>query len=202
MRDSIVKVFPAIIGVLPLYCLVSVASWVWILRLRINWPYQHNQSVIKKHRLHSFYNDGIITAEFIRDTLILITNGYLLIHSGCFKTKSPSSDIHPVGVSYFPAVIPKGNFNVPCRIKRPIIPSKWLAMDHEFSYSFGLEDSSHGRKSLERRHGRSGNGTHGDHPKGPPSTTTTRRKRSGFTKMLTYRGLNSFSILMGFCCKN
>nr|CAI6771275.1 CIH_HP1_G0052110.mRNA.1.CDS.1 [Saccharomyces cerevisiae] len=59
---------------------------------------------------------------------------------------------------------------------------EWLAMDHEFSYSFGLRSPSHGRKSLERRHGRFGNGTHGDHPKGATTTTTTRRKRSRFTK--------------------
>ncbi|CAI4824257.1 ATM_1a_G0053780.mRNA.1.CDS.1 [Saccharomyces cerevisiae] len=32
----------------------------------------------------------------------------------------------------------------------------WLAMDHEFSYSFGLRSPSYGRKSLERRHGRFG----------------------------------------------
>ncbi|CAI4668987.1 AVB_G0043250.mRNA.1.CDS.1 [Saccharomyces cerevisiae] len=53
--------------------------------------------------------------------------------------------------------------------------------DHEFQLSFGLQSPSYGGKSLweEEGNGRFGNGTNGDHPKGPTTTTTTRRKARG-----------------------
>ena len=54
---------------------------------------------------------------------------------------------------------------------------------------------------MERRHGRFGNGTNGDHPKGPPPPPPPPdEKGRGSQKMLTYRAardLNKFLYLDG-----
>ncbi|CAI6709865.1 AEL_HP2_G0050310.mRNA.1.CDS.1 [Saccharomyces cerevisiae] len=113
------------------------------------------------------------------ETLILITVRLSLIPFGCFKTVS-------IGYTscrsiYFPAVIPKGTLMYHAGSKVPTT-FEWLAMDHEFSYSFGLRSPSYrekifGKKAWEVRQ------------MAPTviikraTTTTTRRKRSGFTKI-------------------
>lgn len=135
--------------------------------------------------------------EFVRD--IDFDNSTAIFNSIRAALRQSPSDIHPVGVSYFPAVIPKGTLMYHAGSKVPTT-FEWLAMDHEFSYSFGLRSPSYGRKSLERRHGRFGNGTNGDHPKGPPPPPPPDEKGRGSQKMLTYRAardLNKFLYLDG-----
>ncbi|CAI4052443.1 hypothetical protein SKDZ_16G0020 [Saccharomyces kudriavzevii ZP591] len=131
--------------------------------------------------------------EFVRD--IDFENSTAVFNSIRAALRQSPSDIHPVGVSYFPAVIPKGTLMYHAGSKVPTT-FEWLAMDHEFSYSFGLRSPSYGRKSLERRRGRPGNGTHGDRPKGTPPNEHDRSSQI----MLTYRAvrdLNKFLYLDG-----
>ncbi|QHS76460.1 uncharacterized protein SPAR_O04880 [Saccharomyces paradoxus] len=152
----------------------------------------HNDSATKISNAPSIRWDNY--HEFVRD--IDFDNSTAIFNSIRAALRQSPSDIHPVGVSYFPAVIPKGTLMYHAGSKVPTT-FEWLAMDHEFSYSFGLRSPSYGRKSLERRHGRFGNGTHGDRPKGPPPPDERGRSSQ---KMLTYRAardLNKFLYLDG-----
>ncbi|CAI4696283.1 BDF_1d_G0043830.mRNA.1.CDS.1 [Saccharomyces cerevisiae] len=76
---------------------------------------------------------------------------------------------------------------------------EWLAMDHEFSYSFGLRSPSYG-ENLWKRHGRFGN-AFSDHPRSHHHHHHHQTKRSGFTKnallIEQHRTSANFSILMG-----
>lgn len=133
-------------------------------------------------------------------------NSTALFNSVRAALRQSSSDIHPVGVSYFPAVIPQGTLMYHAGSKVPTT-FEWLAMDHEFSYSFGLRSPSYGRKSLQKRRGGPGRGPGGDKkPGGSNTSVNTPDKPSrgpGLTssqKMLTYRAtrdLNKFLYLDG-----
>ncbi|CAI6701141.1 AIS_HP2_G0041030.mRNA.1.CDS.1 [Saccharomyces cerevisiae] len=185
----------AIIGVL----LIVLLGFCWKLSGSygiVSTALPHNQSAIKSTDLPSIRWDNY--HEFVRD--IDFDNSTAIFNSIRAALRQSPSDIHPVGVSYFPAVIPKGTLMYHAGSKVPTT-FEWLAMDHEFSYSFGLRSPSYGRKSLERRHGRFGNGTDGDHPKGPPPPPPPPdEKGRGSQKMLTYRAardLNKFLYLDG-----
>ncbi|CAI4711527.1 AIS_collapsed_G0043730.mRNA.1.CDS.1 [Saccharomyces cerevisiae] len=185
----------AIIGVL----LIVLLGFCWKLSGSygiVSTALPHNQSAIKSTDLPSIRWDNY--HEFVRD--IDFDNSTAIFNSIRAALRQSPSDIHPVGVSYFPAVIPKGTLMYHAGSKVPTT-FEWLAMDHEFSYSFGLRSPSYGRKSLERRHGRFGNGTNGDHPKGPPPPPPPPdEKGRGSQKMLTYRAardLNKFLYLDG-----
>lgn len=184
----------AIIGVL----LIVLLGFCWKLSGSygiVSTALPHNQSAIKSTDLPSIRWDNY--HEFVRD--IDFDNSTAIFNSIRAALRQSPSDIHPVGVSYFPAVIPKGTLMYHAGSKVPTT-FEWLAMDHEFSYSFGLRSPSYGRKSLERRHGRFGNGTNGDHPKGPPPPPLPDEKGRGSQKMLTYRAardLNKFLYLDG-----
>ncbi|CAI4796035.1 CPI_1c_G0052360.mRNA.1.CDS.1 [Saccharomyces cerevisiae] len=183
----------AIIGVL----LIVLLGFCWKLSGSygiVSTALPHNQSAIKSTDLPSIRWDNY--HEFVRD--IDFDNSTAIFNSIRAALRQSPSDIHPVGVSYFPAVIPKGTLMYHAGSKVPTT-FEWLVMDHEFSYSFGLRSPSYGRKSLERRHGRFGNGTNGDHPKGPPPPPPDEKGR-GSQKMLTYRAardLNKFLYLDG-----
>ena len=132
--------------------------------------------------------------EFVRD--IDFDNSTAIFNSIRAALRQSSSDIHPLGVSYFPAVIPKGTLMYHSGSGVPTT-FEWLAMDYEFSYSFGLRSPAYGRRSLERKHGRPGNGTRGNHPPPPPPPD---KGGQGSQKMLTYRAardLNKFLYLDG-----
>ena len=151
----------------------------------------HNESAIKFAGAPSIQWDNY--HEFVRD--IDFDNSTAIFNSIRAALRQSPSDIHPVGVSYFPAVIPKGTLMYHAGSRVPTT-FEWLAMDHEFSYVFGLKSPSYGRKSLERKHGRFGNGRHGNRPKGPPPDEQGRSSQ----KMLTYRAardLNKFLYLDG-----
>ncbi|CAI4714539.1 BBM_1a_G0043310.mRNA.1.CDS.1 [Saccharomyces cerevisiae] len=185
----------AIIGVL----LIVLLGFCWKLSGSygiVSTALPHNQSAIKSTDLPSIRWDNY--HEFVRD--IDFDNSTAIFNSIRAALRQSPSDIHPVGVSYFPAVIPKGTLMYHAGSKVPTT-FEWLAMDHEFSYSFGLRSPTYGRKSLERRHGRFGNGTNGDHPKGPPPPPPPPdEKGRGSQKMLTYRAardLNKFLYLDG-----
>ncbi|CAI4731129.1 AQG_2a_G0044050.mRNA.1.CDS.1 [Saccharomyces cerevisiae] len=185
----------AIIGVL----LIVLLGFCWKLSGSygiVSTALPHNQSAIKSTDLPSIRWDNY--HEFVRD--IDFDNSTAIFNSIRAALRQSPSDIHPVGVSYFPAVIPKGTLMYHAGSKVPTT-FEWLAMDHEFSYSFGLRSPSYGRKSLERRHGRFDNGTNGDHPKGPPPPPPPPdEKGRGSQKMLTYRAardLNKFLYLDG-----
>ncbi|CAI4064280.1 hypothetical protein SUVZ_08G0010 [Saccharomyces uvarum] len=151
----------------------------------------HNESAIKVAGAPSIRWDNY--HEFVRD--IDFDNSTAIFNSIRAALRQSPSDIHPLGVSYFPAVIPKGTLMYHAGSRVPTT-FEWLAMDHEFSYAFGLKSPSYGRKSLKRKHGRFGNGTHGNHPKGPPPD----EQGPSSQKMLTYRAardLNKFLYLDG-----
>ncbi|CAI4699998.1 AMP_1a_G0043860.mRNA.1.CDS.1 [Saccharomyces cerevisiae] len=138
----------AIIGVL----LIVLLGFCWKLSGSygiVSTALPHNQSAIKSTDLPSIRWDNY--HEFVRD--IDFDNSTAIFNSIRAALRQSPSDIHPVGVSYFPAVIPKGTLMYHAGSKVPTT-FEWLAMDHEFSYSFGLRSPSYGRKSLERRHGR------------------------------------------------
>ncbi|SCU79788.1 LANO_0A07492g1_1 [Lachancea nothofagi CBS 11611] len=80
-------------------------------------------------------------------------NSTALFNSVRAALRQSASDIHPVGVSYFPAIIPKGTLMYHAGTEVPK-SFEWLAMDHEFSYSFGLRPPSYGRSSLRKPGGR------------------------------------------------
>ncbi|CAI4695723.1 CNT_collapsed_G0044070.mRNA.1.CDS.1 [Saccharomyces cerevisiae] len=137
----------AIIGVL----LIVLLGFCWKLSGSygiVSTALPHNQSAIKSTDLPSIRWDNY--HEFVRD--IDFDNSTAIFNSIRAALRQSPSDIHPVGVSYFPAVIPKGTLMYHAGSKVPTT-FEWLAMDHEFSYSFGLRSPSYGRKSLERRHG-------------------------------------------------
>lgn len=185
----------AIIGVL----LIVLLGFCWKLSGSygiVSTALPHNQSAIKSTDLPSIRWDNY--HEFVRD--IDFDNSTAIFNSIRAALRQSPSDIHPVGVSYFPAVIPKGTLMYHAGSKVPTT-FEWLAMDHEFSYSFGLRSPSYGRKSLERRYGRFGNGTNGDHPKGPPPPPPPPdEKGRGSQKCLLieqHGTSTNFSILMG-----
>ena len=146
--------------------------------------------------------------EFVRD--INFDNSTAIFNSIRAALRQSPSDIHPVGVSYFPAVITKGTLMYHAGSKIPTT-FEWLAMDHEFSYSFGLRAPSYGRKSLGRMHGGPGKGPHGGPDKGAPGGPDNDtyggppkwggdKPGSTTQKMLTFkaaRDLNKFLYLDG-----
>ncbi|CUS24595.1 LAQU0S17e02608g1_1 [Lachancea quebecensis] len=133
-------------------------------------------------------------------------NSTALFNSVRAVLRQSASDIHPLGVSYFPAVIPQGTLMYHAGSRIPT-SFEWLAMDHEFSYSFGLRSPSYGRKSLQKHRGGPGRGPWGE--KNPARNDTSNsipewlHKAPSFTgsqKMLTYRAvrdLNKFLYLDG-----
>ncbi|SCU86260.1 LADA_0D13410g1_1 [Lachancea dasiensis] len=123
-------------------------------------------------------------------------NSTALFNSIRAALRQAASDIHPVGVSYFPAVIPEGTLMYHAGSEVPT-SFEWLAMDHEFSYSFGLRTPSYGRKSL-RRHGPPPPNPLMDMALGPNSNLTNfpgepDRKQS---MMLTFRATRDLNRLL------
>ncbi|CEP59976.1 uncharacterized protein LALA0_S01e00210g [Lachancea lanzarotensis] len=112
-------------------------------------------------------------SQFTRD--LDFENSTALFNSVRAALRQAASDIHPVGVSYFPAVIPEGTLMYHAG-PTPPTTFEWLAMDHEFSYSFGLRPPSYGRKSLKKQ---------GRRPYNPLGGTDEKPESSA--KMLTYR---------------
>ncbi|KAG0670462.1 hypothetical protein C6P45_002366 [Maudiozyma exigua] len=102
-----------------------------------------------------------------------IVNSTTLFNSIYAALKQAGSDIHPIGLSYFPAMIPKGTLMY--HSGKAGIPEglEWLAMDHEFSYNFAMHGQKYGRNASNFRfHGLPGSGkkipdgTAGGPPKG------------------------------------
>lgn len=135
--------------------------------------------LLNKHEYVSQYQympTSIIKTAYSKPNLINATNYKEFLRpidfensSAIFNTvldalKQKNSDIHPVGVSFLPAIIPEGTLLY--RSGTEEVPSffAWLAMDHEFSYSFGSNRNSkrYGRKSLKKMH---------MHPKPKPKST-------------------------------
>lgn len=97
-----------------------------------------------------------ITLETYRDYIrpIDLVNSTTLFNSIFAALRQAGSDIHPIGLSYFPAIIPKGTLMY--HAGKPDIPTglEWLAMDHEFSYNFGVKSAKYGRNaSKSQKHG-------------------------------------------------
>ena len=79
-------------------------------------------------------------------------NSTMIFNSIYAALKQSASDIHPLGLTYFPAMIPKGTLLYHSTSK-PGIPQsfEWLALDHEFSYSFGVRFPQYGRNNHTHR---------------------------------------------------
>ena len=76
-----------------------------------------------------------------------IINSTTLFNSIYAALRQASSDIHPIGLSYFPAMIPEGTLMY--HSGKADIPTglEWLAMDHEFSYNFAMHGQKYGRNA-------------------------------------------------------
>lgn len=86
------------------------------------------------------YMDQLDPIDFGNSTMIFNTI-YAALKQG-------PSDIHPLGLTYFPAMIPKGTLLYHATSHNSIPESfEWLALDHEFSYSFGVKFPRYGRNS-------------------------------------------------------
>lgn len=114
-------------------------------------PHSKNAKTVNIMNVENF-------TEYVRP--LDLANSTSLFNSIHSALKQKDSDIHPAGVSYFPAVIPEGTLMYHagnCKIPDSF---EWLAMDFEFSFSFGSRRSSRGRASLRSRgrHGFPGGG--------------------------------------------
>lgn len=92
-----------------------------------------------------------ITLENYRDFVKPLdrANSTTLFNTIYAALRQASSDIHPIGLTYFPAVIPKGTLLY--HTGKASIPEglEWLAMDHEFSYSFAMHSVRYGRNASQ-----------------------------------------------------
>ncbi|CCE65050.1 hypothetical protein TPHA_0J02300 [Tetrapisispora phaffii CBS 4417] len=144
------------------------------------------------------YRDYVVDVDFVNSTHIF-NSIYAVLRQG-------PADIHPLGVSYFPAVIPKGTLLYRAGKKEVPGSFEWLAMDHEFSYSFGSRYSSYGRKSLKIRSRKPSSKTGagaglgaGNSPTGGPSPNGPSALKAA-THMMTFRAtrdMNKFIYLDG-----
>lgn len=77
-----------------------------------------------------------------------LANSTALFDSIHAALKQSTSDIHPVGLSFFPAVIPTGTLLFRAGNGRIIQGIEWLAMNAEFSFNFGSNPPVYGRRSM------------------------------------------------------
>lgn len=78
-------------------------------------------------------------------------NSTMIFNSIFAALKQAGSDIHPLGLSFFPATIPAGTLLYHSTSSTELPGGyEWLALDHEFSYSFGLRYQKYGRNSTMR----------------------------------------------------
>lgn len=87
--------------------------------------------------------------EFVRP--IDLDNSSAIFNSIYNALKQKNSDVHAVGVSFFPAVIPKGTLLYHAGMRTIPDSFEWVAFDPEFSLSFGSGRKARGRKGLEQR---------------------------------------------------
>ncbi|SJM88733.1 uncharacterized protein ZBIST_4922 [Zygosaccharomyces bailii] len=138
-----------------------------------------------------------------------LENSTAIFNSIYAALRQSGSDLHPVGVTYFPAIIPKGTLLFHAGKGEMPEGLEWLAMDHEFSLNFGSRRQAYGRRSLSRRgKGPGGPGGSGK-PGGPPGSGKQDQSsdqpkknfdRSGSMTMMTFRAtrdLNRFLYLDG-----
>ena len=102
-----------------------------------------------------------------------LENSTAIFNSIYAALRQSGSDLHPAGVTYFPAVIPSGTLMFHAGSGQIPEGLEWLAMDQEFSFNFGSRRQSYGRRSLN--HG-------GPHFPGKPheeSSNSTERNNNG-----------------------
>ncbi|SMN18998.1 similar to Saccharomyces cerevisiae YOR389W Putative protein of unknown function [Maudiozyma saulgeensis] len=81
-----------------------------------------------------------------------LANSTTLFNSIYAALRQAGSDIHPIGLSYFAAMIPKGTLMYHAGAKDIPTGLEWLAMDHEFSYNFGMHGQRYGRNASSFKH--------------------------------------------------
>lgn len=124
-------------------------------------------------------------------------NSTAIFNSIYAALRQSGSDLHPVGVTYFPAVIPSGTLMFHAGSGQIPDGLEWLAMDQEFSFNFGSRRQSYGRKSLNHG-GHSFPGKPREKAPNPPGRNNSRMSRS--MTMMTFRAtrdLNRFIYLDG-----
>ncbi|CAB4254278.1 similar to Saccharomyces cerevisiae YOR389W Putative protein of unknown function [Maudiozyma barnettii] len=129
-----------------------------------------------------------------------ITNSTTLFNAVYAALRQASSDIHPIGLSYFPAMIPKGTLMYHAGGKDIPTGLEWLAMDHEFSYNFAMHGQRYGRNASNfNHHGPPGIGKKKDdassEPPEPPKEFKWDRKH--FLTFRATRDLNKMIYLDG-----
>lgn len=138
--------------------------------------------------------------DFVRE--IDLQNSTALFNSVYAALRQSASDIHPVGVTYFPAIVPKGTLLFHAGSGQMPEGLEWLAMDSEFSFNFGSRRRSYGRRSTQHRGpggpgGGPGGGPHkmpkedGKHPNPPPN-----RNEGGSKTMMTFRATRDLNRLL------
>lgn len=130
-------------------------------------------------------------------------NSTMIFNTIYAAMKQSASDIHPLGLTYFPAIIPKGTLLYHSTIK-PGIPQsfEWLALDHEFSYSFGVRFPQYGRNNHSKLFDRGKpRYNHPTPPNGPHNTTVNHPgsktyRDSGESYFLTFEVTRDLSKLI------
>lgn len=147
-------------------------------------------------------NDQITWHNFQNFTRSIdLENSTAIFNSIHAALRQKDSDIHPVGVTYFPAVVPKGTLMYHAGGGQIPDGLEWLAMDPEFSLNFGSRRQPYGRRSLKRRRPgppREKDSSGGGPPMPPGNETHTEFSRS--MTMMTFRAtrdLNRFLYLDG-----
>lgn len=153
-------------------------------------------------------NQEKITWDNFQDKVrpIDLNNSTAIFNSIHAALRQSESDLHPVGVTYFPAVIPKGTLMF--HAGKGQIPNglEWLAMDHEFSLNFGSRRQTYGRRSLSRKGKRPEKSenpeelSESDAPNQAPGQLRKNMNKSDLKTMMTFRAtrdLNKFLYLDG-----
>ncbi|CCH59344.1 hypothetical protein TBLA_0B05110 [Henningerozyma blattae CBS 6284] len=130
--------------------IISICAMCIILYQSMELASNSNIPIITNHFINT---DGqTITLSNYESLLrpIDLDNSTAIFNSIVDALRQSCSDMHPVGLSFFPAVIPQGTLMFRAGTKEIPKSFEWLAMDPEFSYSFASHGKKYGRKNLER----------------------------------------------------
>ena len=129
--------------------------------LLINWHFTSKTACIRFQNGHIIpsYSEtdayiDINWKNFLNQTVpIDLGNSTMVFNSIFAALKQSASDIHPLGLTYFPATVRKGTLLYHTTPKSEIPDSfEWIALDHEFSYFFGVRFTQYGRNSTVISH--------------------------------------------------
>ncbi|CDO91754.1 unnamed protein product [Kluyveromyces dobzhanskii CBS 2104] len=173
--------------------------------IRVNWGFGGSGKAPSLSELNaSNFRDYVRPLEMGNSSAIFNTVNDAL--------KQRNSDIHSVGVSFIPAVIPQGTLLYHAGVAEIPDGFEWVAFDYEFSLNFGTRGRSRGRNSVGRGRfpgpGGPGSGPGGkpgaDSPDGDkkePSSGEQKEQKQNFerrTSMLTFQATRDLNKVIYF----